>query len=263
MWELYDELIKDLPRDVYPSRLYQSGHCTLAEFDGMVGATVTNCQSNIRPLISGYSENETGFSLAGVDKYKELSWHEMGRLIKSWNFKEASFGAAAINAYYNQPEKIKEIIDSDKDIKINDNVDPFSELEEMGRGKIIATIGHFGTKRPCFDTAKKLKILEINQKKGDYPDSACEYVLEDADIVIITGFTFINKTLPRLLELSKNSKVIFLGPSCTISDVLFKYGVSDIASSIFDDFDSVKQRARTRTHKILVKIGNEVRLTRQ
>jgi len=51
------------------------------------------------------------------------------------------------------------------------------------------------------------------------------------DVVGITGTSFINHTVERLLELSKNSFTVILGPTTPLSPVLFDYGV-DVISSI-------------------------------
>ena len=45
----------------------------------------------------------------------------------------------------------------------------------------------------------RLSILERDPVLGDYPDSACEYILPEQDYVFITGMTLVNKTLPHLL----------------------------------------------------------------
>lgn len=69
----------------------------------------------------------------------------------------------------------------------------------------------------------------------DYPDPACEYILPQQELVFITGTAFINKTMPRLLTLAKDARIILVEPSVPISPVLFKYGVDTIASTILLD----------------------------
>ena len=56
--------------------------------------------------------------------------------------------------------------------------------------------------------------------------------MEDADYVFITGSAFINKTMPRLLKLSENAKVILVGPSVPIDVSLFSYGVFELSSFV-------------------------------
>ena len=46
-------------------------------------------------------------------------------------------------------------------------------------------------------------MLDLNPSGNDLPASAAPEVLPDADLVAITGMTFINHTLPGLLALCK------------------------------------------------------------
>ena len=68
--------------------------------------------------------------------------------------------------------------------------------------------------------AKNYFILEREPKPGDYPDSACEYLLPQCDLAVITGSAAINKTLPRLLELCRGAEVVLTGPSVSLCPAL-------------------------------------------
>lgn len=70
-----------------------------------------------------------------------------------------------------------------------------------------------------------LVVLERRPLPGDYPDPASEYLLSDWEYVFITGTTIINKTLPRLLELCRGSKIILTGPSTPLTPALFRHGI--------------------------------------
>ena len=50
-------------------------------------------------------------------------------------------------------------------------------------------------------------------------------VLMLCDLVIITGSAAINKTMPRLLELSRNAQVILTGPSVSCCPALLGLGI--------------------------------------
>jgi hypothetical protein len=56
-----------------------------------------------------------------------------------------------------------------------------------------------------------------------------EDILPQADVVGITGTSFINHTVERLLRLSKNSFIIMLGPTTPLSPNLFDYGIDALA----------------------------------
>jgi len=58
---------------------------------------------------------------------------------------------------------------------------------------------------------------------------AAEEVIPKSDLVIINSTTLINKSLQRLLELSRGKICIVLGPCTPMSDVLFDFGATVIA----------------------------------
>jgi len=138
---------------------------------------------------------------------------ELAEYAKSWNMIEAGIGLAAINSLIEPSGK---------------NINVLDFLLENADGKKIAMVGHFPKVSTLGDRAEKLWILERDQKIGDLPDTACEYIIPNADIVVITSSAIINKSIERLLELS-NGYTIVLGPSTPMSPVLFEYGVDMIA----------------------------------
>ena len=138
---------------------------------------------------------------------------ELAKYTKSWNMIEAGIGLAAINSLIEPRGKKLNTLDF---------------LLENADGKKIAMVGHFPKVSPLRDRADELWILEKNPRSGDLPDTACEYLIPNADIVVITSSAIINKSIERLLELS-NGYTIVLGPSTPMSPVLFEYGVDMIA----------------------------------
>ena len=51
----------------------------------------------------------------------------------------------------------------------------------------------------------------------------------------MTGTTIINKTLPRLLELSSNAVKVLVGPSTPLTDVLHDFGIDVLAGMVVED----------------------------
>ncbi len=160
---------------------------------------------------------------------------ELAAWIKSWNMIEASLGQAAMNAAFNLVRNIEEL--SGRPFVITDNskqANGFAEFLSAIHGKKVAVIGHF----PNVDSLNsicQLSILERLPQENDYPDPACEYILPQQDVVFITGPALINKTMPRLLEVSKQARTVLIGPSVPISPVLFQFGVDTIASTVLLD----------------------------
>ncbi len=245
MWKLYDSLIEPIPDDVKIEEYISGSHWTSLTVGGNTGAAATN------PLQT----------IPGTEKnILDMSWKEAAGLIKSWNFSEASIGAAAVNAYYNQPDRIR-MLEKEGTIRQLSKEDAFMAHSEDMKGKKVATIGHFWFAEEYLKEAESCVILERNPMDGDYPDSACEYILSDRDYVFITGFTLVNKTLPRLLELSRNAKVILVGPSAALAPQLFDFGVWELAGTLITDKKLTEEFVKKGEHKAVIRSGLPVRLS--
>jgi uncharacterized protein (DUF4213/DUF364 family) len=173
-----------------------------------------------------------------------MSLRDMASMAKSWNFREASLGVAALNCYYNTVDKVSELggfgdlkIRSGKtDYATRTQLNAFIAFQDEIVGKKEAVIGHFPHIERQIGAVSDLIILERNPQEGDYPDSSCEYLIPEQDYVFITGSTLINKTLPRLLELAgKNVKVCIVGPSTCMSPELFRYGADNLSGFCVTD----------------------------
>jgi len=142
---------------------------------------------------------------------------ELAEYAKSDNPLEASIGMAAINS----------LIDIDEASCVEENA--FDILAREGLDKKIAIVGHFPWVSKLRTVAKRLWVIEQRPEEGDLPAEAAESILPQADVVGITGTSFINHTIEKLLELSKGSFTIMVGPTSPLSPVLFDYGVDVIA----------------------------------
>ncbi|WP_411682316.1 Rossmann-like domain-containing protein [Clostridium thailandense] len=217
MWQIYDDLINEIPEE-------------LTVLECMVGASWTLVRSEqglgIVKTIKGGKQGSELSNISGM-QLKKLAEYS-----KSWNMLEASLGMAAINSAFNNSSQIMDIngeimLESDNPEKYN----AFKVLEPKMKGKKVAVIGHF----PKIEKLKEiceLSILERDPQQGDYPDPACEYLLPEQDFVFITGTAFTNKTMPRLIQLSRKAQIILVGPSVPVSKILFKYGVKLIGSFV-------------------------------
>jgi uncharacterized protein (DUF4213/DUF364 family) len=146
-----------------------------------------------------------------------LSALELAQYARSDNVLEASIGMAAINS----------LIDVDEARCVKENA--LDALARKGRGKNIAIVGRFPWTPKLRMIARTLWVIEQRPQEGDLPAEAAEEVLPQADVVGLTGTSFINHTVDRLLVLSKNSFVVILGPTTPLSPVLFDYGVDILA----------------------------------
>lgn len=152
---------------------------------------------------------------------------EIAGYAKSDNLLEASIGMATVNS----------LIDIDQTRCVTENA--LDILMAKGRGKNVAVVGHFPWVPKLKDVAKELWILEQRPQTGDLPAAAADKVLPQADVVAITGTSFINHTLERLLELSRDSFVVLVGPTSPLSPILFDWGIDVISGTIVDEPDTV------------------------
>ena len=222
MWELYNALLAGLPRSGCVTRTVPGKRWTLAETD-LGGA--------------GYAMSTEGSSIAprfphGIEGMRIKVAAEAA---KSWNFTEAGLGIAVMNAFYNTEAHMAEL----------GCAEPYDNYCLRGldvAGKKVGLIGHLRMPPGTLDAAASVRILEKHPQPGDYPDSACEFILPDCDIVLITGSSLVNKTLPRLLELCRGAYVVLTGPTVPLCPALLALGIDRLAGMVVTD------RAGARRH---------------
>jgi hypothetical protein len=217
VWNLYDELIAAVPEDSTITECVAGIHWFAARSAGMGMALNPHFSA---PTVAGAG------SIAGRKTREVAEW------VKSWDFNRAAIGLAAINSALNGRSAAERNCGAALDA--HDAEDSFEYwLEEM-RGKKVGVIGHF-RKLERVAAVAELTILERRPEKGDLPDPACEYVLPSQDFVFITGSALINKTLPRLLELSRNARVALIGPSTPLHPLLLKHGIEMLGGLTIDE----------------------------
>ena len=175
-------------------------------------------------------------------RLKGRSLREVASLMKSWNLQEAAVGMTALNAACNTmtlvPQSpLREAVDKAKGCA-------FDMFLPRIKGKKVTVVGHF----PHLDRLSAhctLSILERRPRSGDLPDMAAEYILPEQDAVFITGTTFTNKTITRLLELTKGADVYMVGPSTPMNPLLFKHGVTSLSGLVVSDRAGVAEAIRT------------------
>ncbi len=171
---------------------------------------------------------------------------EAAGLVKSWDFEQASFGLAAINAVVNDAGTLP----------VTENPDAFLRVRDRCEGKKVAVIGRFAYLETRLKGLCDLYVLERMPGERDYPDMACEYLLPDMDVVFITGCTVSNKTLPRLLRLSKDAFTVISGPSTPMDGVLLQMGADALCG--FCVMDEAAARAAVSDCAGIFKSGRMV-----
>ena len=209
-FEIYDTIISSVKEEKIQG-LYSGERWTLCESASGSGLAMTTEGESVAPMFP-----------SGLEK---LSTAEAAQAMKSWNLKEAGFGLAAANSVLNTAERLESL----------NCYEPFENYCTRGidfHDKTVALIGHMNGPAYMRRDAKKVYILERDPKMGDYPDSACDFILPQCDVVLITGSSLVNKTLPHLLELCKNACTILTGPSVPMCPELLDLGFSRIAGLV-------------------------------
>ena len=209
----YDLLLEGLPRDLSVQRLVHGVSWTAAVLsDGRCGVAMHTEGDGIPRMFPGL---------------ESLPAAEAGKAMLSWNLEEASEAFAVVNAFYNTPDRAC----ANRDVRTLDGI----RIEGRTVGMIGRMLGHSNMTAELFSPAKKLYISDRENKPDTYPDSAAEFFLPECDLVIITGSAAINKTLPRLLELSRNAEVVLCGPSVSCCDGLLELGISRLNGRVITE----------------------------
>lgn len=232
MWEIYDRLIADIePGTGVKSVNVGVNWTAVTAQNGNIGLAMTTNVQTIKRTVGGFEGMEL---------------RTLAELVKSWNFIEASIGMAAINAWYNSPKRRESL-------GAQQPADEYCDCGFETKGKNIVMVGRMRNADNRFREAASLKILEREAKEGTYPDSACEYLIPQSDMVIITGSAFVNKTMPRLLELAndgqiatepekrrKGRTIIITGPSAPMCPEIMDFGIDRIAGMVVTKRDAME-----------------------
>lgn len=234
MWEMYDELINQVPPDIKILDMVQTKRRIYVQSEYGIGTAMT------------FSEKKLN-----KKQYIGGTISQIAPLLKSWEFNLASLALASINSFYNSEKQL-----NNQKVPLNMNHDIFMDYKDSTNKK-IATVGAFYYLKRYPELEKAVKVLEIKDVPGTYPASACEYLLPEMEVVFITGSTIVNKTLPRLLELSKNSQVILVGGSTPLNSILYKYGVSIIAGKRVTALPKATDSSKILGNSIILKQSEE------
>lgn len=217
-WQLYDELVDAIPSTVTVTAGSAGLRwCQITSSEGGLGMAYT-IPVQSRPAM--YDE----------PTFVGAPLRDIAALAKSWNLAEAGIGVAAMNAWYAQPERAKD--NGFTPCAANSWGQVFHPYSDAVTDKVVSVIGHFPFAGPPLASAAELRVLERLPQPGDYPDTACDYLLSDSDFVFISSSAFVNKTMPRLLELARDATTIVLGPSTPLSTLLFEYGADVVTGFV-------------------------------
>ena len=222
-YHLYDVLIENMTSEAVVADSLSGSCWTAVEAEAGFGMAMTTDGDTRPPMIPA--------------PYSGLPLKTLAQAAKSWNFAEAGYGLAAVNAFYNTPEQLDAL----------GAYAPFEQYCTHGldlTGKRLGVVGHLNMPEDVKQAAAEVCILERDPRPGDYPDSACDWLLPQCDVVILTASTLVNKTLPHLLEVCRNSYTILAGPSCPMCPELLELGLDRIAGLVITQREAMKDKIR-------------------
>ena len=212
MWTLYDWLIEKADICDRIAFAAQGDNWTLVKTQaGRLGVAAVHPTRSRKKL--------------DCDAVTSMTLQEAVKMVKSWDFEEARFGLAAINA----------VLNDDKALPVTENPDAFLRYKDRCMGRKVEVIGRFAYLESRLEGLCDLHVLERLPGERDYPDAACEYLLPDMDVVFITGCTMSNKTLPRLLQLSQHAFTVISGPSTPMEPALLDMGADALCGFCVTD----------------------------
>nr|WP_306468458.1 DUF364 domain-containing protein [Actinomyces sp. 186855] len=105
-----------------------------------------------------------------------------------------------------------------------------------GHGHRLDDAGHLPFARTALPTAAEVQVLERSLRPDDYPDTACKYLLPEADYVFISSSSLVNKTAPRLVALAADggAHVVMVGPSTPLHPLWLEMGVETVTGWVPD-----------------------------
>ena len=215
-WTLYDRLIDPIPEDL----------TVTAASVGPKWCRITSCEGGAGMAFSMPASTRPALHENG--EFVGARLRDVAQLAKSWNLAEAGMGMAAVNSWHSLPARAR--ANGFAPCADNNWAKSFHPYREATRGRKVAVIGHFPFASAAMPDAAELNILERNVLEGDYPDSACEYLLPEMDYVFISGSAFVNKTMPRLLALASDAHTVVLGPSTPASPAILHAGATTVMS---------------------------------
>ncbi len=232
-WDLYDRMIAGVPKGIAVKDICINIHWCYVEAE---------CGMGISYTVGGGAKTRTANE---VDPY-HMELRELAALAKSWDFTQASLGIAALNAWYARADRLSSLGASIGGNASHDN-DPFYKLADRFAGKNVCVVGHF-PHVAAMASKCNLTVLERNcDSYLDTPDSACEFIMPQQDLVYMTGTTLTNKTAVRLLQLSKNAYSVIVGPSAVPAPALIQAGVNIIAGSTVVNTEYAKKAIKGGT----------------
>ncbi|MCU0569984.1 MAG: DUF364 domain-containing protein [Oculatellaceae cyanobacterium Prado106] len=230
--EIYDLLLDCSQRD--------TKNATVQEI--VIGLTWTYCQTQ------NLDTTGIGLCMSPGQPTRTLPWSGtlVGRAIadltpwiRSWDSYQATIGMAAINSVINSASLLLSQAEP-LSPQGSANLAVFEHFLPLIQGQRVVIVGRYPGLAQYAQVAD-FTVLERQPTAEDLPDTACEYLLPEADWVFLTATSIANKTFPRLVELSQQAKLVLMGPTVPWLAELAEMGIDYLAGVAVTQPAALKQ----------------------
>ena len=249
---MYEALIDGIPDDAPLDEVISTHYGAIAFSNGNIGLSEFRDEFDTRPMMNS--------------SYKpDMTLKELAKGIMSWNFTEAAMGVAALNAYYNSPAMAeKNGLHLSRSLYAEDrNADPFITYQNEAKRKKVVILGHFPYIEQLLKPICNLYIIDRFPWKGDYPETAIEYLVPDSDYVFIGVLYFLEKSLPHIIDLAGDAFVGLVGPATVMSPIFFDYGVDELDGFIPKDSNLAARIFKEQENGKIYSAGEKVSLRKK
>lgn len=215
---------------------YAASPATVQEVS--IGLVWTYCRADAVGLCMSPGVQTRTLPWAGTLRGRPLA--ELAGWVREFEPYPAAVGMAAVNAAIGALGGRPEGVALPGGSEGGGNLAVFEHFLPLIRGKRVVVIGRYpGLEEFAAAREVRLTVLERQPGPGDWPDTACEYLLPEAEWVFVTASSIPNKTFPRLAELSRGATTVLMGPTVPWLPELYHFGIDYLAGTEIADFDAL------------------------
>jgi uncharacterized protein (DUF4213/DUF364 family) len=206
-----------------------------------------------------FSPIEVARTLAWSGTLRGTSGAELAPWIRSFDAVQASVGAAVVNASINRADNSLLLRAGRLETSAPPHLSVFAHFTRRLHEASVTVVGRYPGLEQLW-SGIRYRCLERRSAPDVLPDTAAEYVLPESDWVFLTGSAIANKTLPRLLELSRKATLVLMGPSVPWLEEWADFGVDYLAGVAVTDEEALFQTAAEGGGTRVFETGVEYRL---
>ena len=203
---LYDALLAPIGAEAV-RRVVIGVHWTLVEAENGCGLAQTPRRNaaGAKPVPDG-------------GRLDTFSLRDIAERVHSANPLEVAVGMAAINAFHNR---------YDCTGPSDNGLGAFRDVDGP-----VTVIGRFPDLEKYL---KEFRIVELEPREGEYPESAFAKLAASSVGIVITASTLVNKSAERLFEQAQGRRIAIVGPGTPLAPRLHDLGVEVLAGSVVQD----------------------------